>query len=232
LEFIASISHELRTPLTAVVGFASELEDRSETFSSEEVSQFVSVIAAQSKEVAGIVEDLLVITRAEAGYLSISGEEVDLAAELEAVRSSIPDDRPQQTFNLDLVAAVVWADALRVRQIIRNLLSNAVRYGGDDVRIETMVAGHQVLTMVTDNGPGIPEDDRDMIFQAYGRSRISDGKPGSIGLGLTVSRYLAEAMGGALAYDRVLGESRFTLTLPRYVPGSNAFQRSPTTEPQ
>jgi signal transduction histidine kinase len=74
---------------------------------------------------------------------------------------------------------------------------------------------HVVLT-VADNGPGIPESDRDSIFEAYGRSHRFQGRPGSIGLGLTVSRYLAEAMGGSLTYDRVEEESRFILRLPLY----------------
>lgn len=226
LEFIASISHELRTPLTAVVGFASELQDRVDNFSPEEISQFVSVIAAQSNEVSGIVEDLLVITRAEAGFLGVNPGPVNIEFELEEVVASLPDERPAQTITLDIEDGVAWADALRVRQIARNLLSNAVRYGGDRVEVTVSIDGCQVLVTVVDDGDGIPEQDREMVFQAYGRSQLSESKPGSIGLGLTVSRYLAEAMNGSLHYKRVDDESRFSLLLPLYRPGRSRYDRA------
>jgi signal transduction histidine kinase len=226
LEFIASISHELRTPLTAVVGFASELQDRVDRFSPEEISQFVGVIAAQSNEVSGIVEDLLVITRAEAGHLRVNPGPVNIASEVREVVASLPDERPAQTITLDIQDGVVWADALRVRQIARNLLSNAVRYGGDRVEVAISIDGCEVLLTVVDDGDGIPEHDREMVFQAYGRSQLSEGKPGSIGLGLTVSRYLAAAMNGSLHYKRVDDKSRFSMRLPLYRPGRSRYDRA------
>ena len=228
LEFIASISHELRTPLTAVVGFASEMQDRVGDFSPEELRQFAGVIAAQSNEVAGIVEDLLVITRAEAGHLAVTPGPVNVGLELNAIRTSLPDDRPQQRLTFGLSEVVAWADPLRVRQILRNLLSNAQRYGGDDVRVSVTGSDEHVAVVVADDGPGIPENDRDVVFQAYGRSHRSESKPGSIGLGLTVSRYLAEAMDGSLVYERADGLTRFRLTLPRYIPGASRFERRST----
>ncbi|MDJ0665299.1 MAG: GAF domain-containing sensor histidine kinase [Acidimicrobiia bacterium] len=213
LEFIASISHELRTPLTAVVGFASEMQDKVGQFSPDELSQFAGVIAAQSTEVAGIVEDILVITRAEAGHLTVAPALVDVSTELSDLSVSLPEERPEQQVTVELRPVKAWADPLRLRQIVRNLLSNAARYGGDDVSVTAGPVDGVVAVVVTDDGPGIPEQDRDMVFQAYGRSHLSEGKPGSIGLGLTVSRYLAEAMGGQLEYERVGTTSRFTLTL-------------------
>jgi hypothetical protein len=218
LEFIASISHELRTPLTAVMGFASELRDRSGDFTDEELVQFSSLIASQSTEVAGLVEDLLVITRAEAGHLEVRPEVVRVAEEVERVFESMPRDREDQEASLDLADVEAWADPLRVRQIARNLLSNAGRHGGPHVRVLLETVGAQVILSVRDDGQGIPAADRESVFQAYGRSRSFHGRPGSIGLGLTVSRYLAEAMGGALTYDRVEGESHFVLRLPVYEP--------------
>lgn len=225
LEFIASISHELRTPLTVVVGFASELQDRLDSFSSEEVSQFASVIAVQSNEVAGIVEDLLVITRAEAGYLRVNPAPVSLASEVREIVDRVPRERPNQHIRLDVKDVVAWADAMRVRQIARNLLSNAARYGGDDVELCVSSEGHFVEMVVTDDGVGIPKKHRDLVFQAYGRAEVTESKPGSIGLGLTVSRYLAEAMEGSLTYERTDGRSRFTLALPLYRPGRSRYDR-------
>jgi len=231
LEFIASISHELRTPLTAVVGFASEMQDRIDSFSTEELRQFAGVIVAQSNEVAGIVEDLLVITRAEAGHLAVNPAPVNITSEISAVRDSLPGDRPAQRITMALSDVVAWADPLRVRQIVRNLLSNAQRYGGDDVRVTVSASESEVSIAVSDNGPGIPEKDQEVVFQAFGRSRRSDSKPGSIGLGLTVSRYLAEAMQGTLGYGRADGYTKFTITLPIYHPDAARFER-PASEPR
>jgi signal transduction histidine kinase len=183
LEFIASISHELRTPLTAVVGFASEINDKVGQFSPEELSQFAGLIAAQSTEVAGIVEDLLVITRAEAGHLTVAPALVDVSTELCDLPASLPEERPKQSVTVDLSPVKAWADPLRLRQIVRNLLSNAARYGGDDVRITAGPVGDAVTVVVTDDGPGIPEKDRDVVFQAYGRSifrRASPVRSGSV----------------------------------------------------
>jgi signal transduction histidine kinase len=228
LEFIASISHELRTPLTAVVGFASEMQDKVGQFTPEELSQFAGVIAAQSTEVSGIVEDLLVITRAEAGHLTVAPALVDVSTELADLAVSLPADRPKQHVSAQLSPVKAWADPLRLRQIVRNLLSNAARYGGDNVAVTAGPVGDSVAVAVTDDGPGIPERDRSIVFQAYGRSHLSEGKPGSIGLGLTVSRYLAEAMGGHLDYDRKDGLSRFTLTLLSSEPEINDDEASAT----
>ncbi|MDX2343115.1 MAG: ATP-binding protein, partial [Acidimicrobiia bacterium] len=111
------------------------------------------------------------------------------------------------------------------RQIARNLLSNAARYGGDDVELCVSSAGDFVEMVVTDDGAGIPKKHRDLVFQAYGRAEVTESKPGSIGLGLTVSRYLAEAMEGSLTYERTDGRSRFTLALPLYRAGRSRYDR-------
>jgi signal transduction histidine kinase len=106
------------------------------------------------------------------------------------------------------------------------LLSNAVRYGGNDVRVTVAASKPDLTIVVSDDGPGIPESDREMVFRAYGRSSHSNSKPGSIGLGLTVSRYLAEAMEGSLEYERSGNCSRFVLTLPAYRPGNSRYERT------
>lgn len=215
LEFVASISHELRTPLTGVVGFASELRDRLEDFTNEEIKQFATLIAQQGSEVSGIVEDLLVITRAEAGHLAIYADQVSIKEQVLEVLGSFQSERTDQLVESEMWDGDAAADPRRVRQIVRNLLSNAARYGGPNVRV-TVVAGEQHMEVtVADDGGGIPEQDREAVFKAYGRARAARPRTGSIGLGLTVSRYLAEAMGGTLTYAYEGGESLFVLQLPK-----------------
>ena len=209
--FIASISHELRTPLTTVVGLAQEMRDGLASFSTEEVEEFASLIADESGEVAGIVEDLLVAARSDAGSLTILEETIDLRAEL---------DRVLEAENLLAGHAVkitghasARADGARVRQIIRNLLTNAARYGGQSIEIAIGGADGVATVRVSDDGGGIPEQDRERIFRPFERAHEVAGVPASVGLGLTVSRDLARAMAGNLLYDYD-GRSHLELSLP------------------
>ncbi len=111
-------------------------------------------------------------------------------------------------------------DPARIRQILRNLVSNALKYGGDEIGISVTTAGDWAHMTVADNGPGIDATDRDRIFEPYERASTSDGRTDSVGLGLAVSRTLARRMGGDLVYDHRGGQSLFTLRLPpRREPG-------------
>lgn len=208
-ELIASVSHELRTPITTILGMAFELRDRGEEFSVAEARDLVELIADQSRELSNIVEDLLVAARADAGTLAVRPESIDIGAEIDQIVSSEP--RPPI---IDIAAQVhAWADPLRFRQILRNLLSNAARYGGDRVTIEVETLAGAAVVRVRDNGVGIPRSERETIFEPYVRSTDDAALPGSIGLGLPVSRRLARLMGGDLVYDHD-GSSVFELTLP------------------
>lgn len=209
-EFIASVSHELRTPLTPVVAFSHELRDRIHEFSNEEVVEFAGTIATASDEVSAIVDDLLTAARIDAGALAINSEVVDLESLLE--HALISADRPEEIrINVE---GSVCADRGRLTQIIRNLVSNARRYGGHTVEITNQTIGDQVLIVVADSGPGIPSDLSDQIFEPFRSAHQLNGLPASVGLGLTVSRRLARLMGGDLTYMRDEGWSRLNLTLP------------------
>ncbi len=210
-EFVASVSHELRTPLTVVVGLANELNDGWGSFSDHELGEFIDLIAEQGNEVANIVEDLLVVARADIGKVSVVPGEVDLEAHVREAVAAMKDPPPIDTVGIGFPA---WADPTRVRQILRNLLTNTVRYGGSEVRIEFGVIGDKARLEVCDNGPGVEEQDYERIFEAYHRAHDRRGQPASVGLGLTVSKQLARLMGGDLTYFRKDGWSVFALTLP------------------
>jgi len=206
---IASVSHELRTPITTILGMASELRDRSASFSSDETEELVSFIADQSRELSNIVEDLLVAARTDAGTLTITRERVDLASEINRILAT--ERRASDVVIEERVVA--WADPLRMRQILRNLLTNADRYGGDLVSVEAETIGDTAVVRVRDNGVGIPRAERESIFEPYVRSGGDTALAGSIGLGLSVSRTLAHLMDGDLTY-RHDGSSVFELSLP------------------
>ncbi len=211
-ELVASISHELRTPMTTVVGLSRELDERFADFDPNEVEEFVGLIVQESCDVANILEVLLVAARAEIDTLSLDMRPIELAATIGAALPGAPQVAIEGLENAGPIE--VLADAGRVRQILRNLVVNAARYGGPRMRIVVERRGGVVAVAVRDNGGPIPPDDRDRIFEAYRTRAYGTNVPGSVGLGLTVSRDLARLMGGDLVYDHDGIEASFTLTLP------------------
>jgi len=213
-EFLASVSHELRTPLTAVYGNAEVLHQQWDQLSPEERLELVGYIASESHELANIVDDLLVAARADIGSLSVKIESIDVQAEVKSALQTIRADVDQRGIDLETVTGRALADPLRFRQIVRNLVTNAFRYGGSNVSLQTHCKDGALTLAVNDDGAGIPADQRDAIFEPYHRAHIAHGVPGSVGLGLTVARQLAVLMDGNLEYVRSGAVSTFQLRLP------------------
>ncbi len=207
-DFIAKVSHELRTPLTAVVGLATEMT-AADPMSDSDRSELLQLIASQGQEMSNIVEDLLVASRAEIGTVAVGAHEVDLGSELRATVEGLALELDQAP---DSIPAVV-ADPGRVRQILRNLLTNAQRYGGPRIRVVAGLRMNRVWLEVRDNGEGVPAELVPMIFDPYTTAH-GGGVLGSVGLGLSVSRQLAELMRGSISYRRDGSESVFRLELP------------------
>jgi PAS domain S-box-containing protein len=212
-DFVATVSHELRTPLTAVVGFAHELRDGLHQFGIDEVESFVDLIDEQATEVGDLVEDLLVASRAEHGSVPVGHDAIDLWGQVDAVVRARRLGKPVRIEDRD-GEAKVFGDPIRVRQIIRNLLTNADRYGGAHIRVRVRRTDDDYLLEVWDDGEGIPQSHRAFIFEPYQRAHHNVGRTESVGLGLTVSRQLARLMGGDLTYERRKSFSVFALRLP------------------
>lgn len=213
--FVASVSHELRTPLTVVSGLAHELHQRWMTLSDDEMVEFTSMLIGQSEDMADLIEDLLVTARANIGNVAVQIMPVSVAKEVSGVLASFAS----QT-DVDIKSHVgdvtVDADPIRLRQILRNLVSNAIRYGGNEIEVVVGVRGCVGVIEVRDSGDPIAESDRERIFEPYERAYETAGRPGSVGLGLSVSRILAELMKGGLTYYHD-GMSVFRLELPSSV---------------
>ncbi len=221
-QFIASISHELRTPLTAVVGLSEELAGNIDLYGAEDLDEFLQLIAQQSTELSYIVEDLLVAARADSNEIPLHPEALDLVATVEQVIESqqLAGGRRIRLLTSAERCLDAHADPLRVRQIVRNLLTNAVRYGGADIAVEIGVADSEPIVVVSDDGPGVATGEEHAIFEAYARASGGRQAPESIGLGLAVSRQLARSMGGELRYRRRRGRTEFVLELPAHAPVS------------
>ncbi|HDK46228.1 MAG TPA: HAMP domain-containing histidine kinase [Actinobacteria bacterium] len=220
-QFIASVSHELRTPLTGVLGFAEVLRDQAARLSPDERDEMVAAIADEASDLARIIDDLLVMGRAEHGTLTVVAVPVDLRAQAAQVLEGL-NLAAEIPIEVTLPDARAVADPGRVRQIIRNLVTNAVVYGGPNIRVIIEPVGETLVVKVIDDGAGIPPEDSEKIFQPYYRSHTTAGRPGSIGLGLSVSRMLAQRMGGDLSHRLADGETIFQLTLPAKAPRSDS----------
>lgn len=209
-QFIAGVSHELRTPLTTVRGFADILA--SGTVPPDEAKDFVEIIRHEAYAMSAIVEDLLVAARVEAGRISIVPALLDMRSVVDDVIGALPG-ADRTVANRLAHGVVATGDVMRCRQVVRNLVTNSIRHGGDQVWVEGQADGDLLYLHVCDDGPGIEPDLREAIFDPY-VSRPNDGmRPESVGLGLTVSRQLARLMGGDVLYSYA-GHSRFTLVLP------------------
>lgn len=215
-EFLAAISHELRTPLTTVYGIAESLQEQYQELSDEDRRELLHLVAVESRDLAHLIEDLLVASRADIGKVVVRRMPMDVKAEVSMVLEAIELERG---VILDAESIDGWAtaDPLRFRQILRNLITNAIRYGGETIRIESKSNLEGTYLYVWDNGSGIPLEDRETIFEPYERAHDRAGLPSSVGLGLTISRQLARLMGGDLTYDHVSEWSVFTLRLPLHI---------------
>ena len=210
-EFIAGLSHEFRTPLTSIYGFSEVLLENG-IIDPDSSLELIGLINTESAELSRMVEDLLVAARLEAEALSIQVGATDIRHEIEVVVA--PWIRAGRNIQLDVQEALVWADPLRLRQVLRNLLSNALKHGGQQVGIWARIERQQLVCSVVDNGLGVPNDIAGKLFERF----VHDGRrallAGSVGLGLNIARSLILEMDGDLVYERIRGTTWFTFRLP------------------
>jgi signal transduction histidine kinase len=214
--FTSDAAHELRTPLTVLIG-ETEVMLRRER-SAEEYRHALEVVGAESRELAAMVDALLTLSRADAGTLVVAFEPMDLLPLAQGAlrRAQRLLEVQSRSLRLELVGdpTLVRGDALLLARVLDNLLSNALRYGRNVVRLEVGSEEGRAQVCVVDDGPGVPPEFEPRLFQRFARADVARSGEG-VGLGLSLSRAIAEAHSGSLDYKRtVAGESRFILELP------------------
>lgn len=206
--FIAEAAHELRTPVAAINGFVHLLAKGDDVYSAEQKRDLFDSLARQSDRLRRLTNDLLDLSRLDRG-VAFDLNEVSVADTLDAVIEATPPPSGK-TLNLDVPADLVaTADSLRLEQMLTNLLVNAYRHGGADITLEASRSDSEVVIRVSDDGPGLPEEVTDRLFEPFVRGTDSAG--GS-GLGLALTARFAEACGGSLKYSDEAG-STFILSL-------------------
>jgi signal transduction histidine kinase len=217
-DFVSLVSHELRSPMAAVIGAARTLEERWRELTPDQRTAFLALIADETNRLAALIGDVLDTSRIEAGTFSYRFGDVDVA-------ELVGDTVAGFTLHQEEVTVVTRAerqlpsvrgDRERLRQVLQNLLENAVKYSrvGDEIDVRAWAENGRVRVAVADSGPGIPREHHGLIFERFGRANVGLGKPGT-GLGLFIARSIAEAHGGRLTVDSTPGEGAiFTLELP------------------
>ena len=217
-DFVALVSHELRSPITAIVGSARTLRNRWRELTPEQRESFLTLIDHETNRLAELVTDVLDTSRIESGQFSYSFREVDLGELVQestaAAESGQDEVRIRSLVHQPL--PVVRGDRDRLRQVLTNLLENAVKYSpaGGEVEVEALAENGRISIEVRDRGPGIPAEHHALIFEKFGRVSGEHAKPGT-GLGLFIARSIAEAHGGSLEVRAREGPGMaFLLELP------------------
>ena len=215
-EFVSMISHELRTPLTNIGGFAMALRESWRTFDPAEVDEFIGVICGETEHLRRLVDDVLVVPRLEVDRLLIEPVDFPLRPAAFRIAGLVFPPGGAKTASVAVGgSAVVHADPNRVEQVLRNLLENAAKYGGTEVSVEAAARDGEWLVTVIDDGSGVDAEHRERIFAPFEQAVPSASPGNGLGLGLTVSRVLVEAMGGRIWYEPGFPTgARFCFTLP------------------
>jgi signal transduction histidine kinase len=224
-QFLANMSHELRTPMNAIIGFSEILLDPSLQVSDEERAQFLTDILTSGKHLLNLINEVLDLSKIEAGRMELHIAPTDLDEILEAVQSTARPLAAKKSIDLqfgsDPGIAPLAVDAARVKQVLLNLVGNAVKFtpDGGRVSVTTSLDGDSgsVKISVTDTGPGIPPEEHERIFLEFQQAKTSRdvAKPEGTGLGLALAKRFVEMHGGRIWVESEIGRgSTFTFTLP------------------
>ena len=227
-EFLANMSHELRTPLNAIIGFSEVLIERMFGELNDKQADYLADIHSSGKHLLSLINDILDLSKIEAGHMELDLEDFDVPAALGHAMNLVRERAQRHAIRLDLVVdeplGDIRADARKFKQILLNLLSNAVKFtpDGGRVTVQAQVQAGALAVAVTDTGIGIAEDDQAVVFDEFRQvGRHYTNKHEGTGLGLALTKRFVELHGGTLALRSVLGQgSTFTFTLPRPKPAS------------
>jgi len=228
-EFLANMSHELRTPLNSVINFAQMISENTDTMDKGEIVRFAEMIDQSGQELLALINDILDLSKVEAGRLDVVLEQIGVKQLAEDAMSHFLLVAEKKGIQLQMeqepgVPETLWSDPQRIQQILRNLMSNAVKFTHQGVVKLTIsseacsegISGRWIVFSIKDTGIGIPKERHQSIFEAFQQADGSiSRKFGGTGLGLSISRDLAGLLGGFIQLESAEGEgSTFRLYLP------------------
>ena len=217
-EFVANVSHELRTPLSIIKGYVETLLD-AEPDTGTTAHRFLKKIENHSDRLAYLIEDILTLSTLESGGTGLELREVNLHQLAEGVLDGLremADKKKVQLKNSVPETVILKADSQRLFQALNNLVENGIKYGGECVRVSASEADGEIDLCVADDGPGIPAEACDRIFERFFRvDKARSRELGGTGLGLSIVKHITQLHGGTARVESQLGEgASFHLTFP------------------
>jgi signal transduction histidine kinase/DNA-binding response OmpR family regulator len=219
--FLASMSHELRTPLNAIIGYSEMLYETAQDEGQDEFLPDLGKIRDAGRHLLGLINDILDLSKIEAGKMDLYLEEVDLTGLIEEVRAIVEPLAAANANRFEIVClsalGTLYTDRTKLKQSLLNLLSNAGKFTHEGrVTLEVRPAGSEISFIVSDTGIGMTEEQRSRLFQAFSQADVSTTRQyGGTGLGLAITKHFCEMLGGRIAVDSTPGQgSTFTITLP------------------
>ncbi len=223
-DFLASMSHELRTPLNAIIGFSQVLQDEYFGTLTDKQAEYVSDILESGKHLLSLINDILDLSKIEAGKLELQFSPVDVKGLLEGALMLIKGRARKHGINLtlslptELAEFTITADERKLKQVLLNLLSNAVKFtpDGGEITVEARMQKGEILIGVSDTGIGIPTEEQKLIFDEFYQAGREAGKVMGTGLGLAICRKIVQLHGGKIWVESagVDKGSRFCFTIP------------------
>jgi signal transduction histidine kinase/ActR/RegA family two-component response regulator len=220
-EFLASMSHELRTPLNAVLGFSEVLLEQMFGEINERQEEYLRDIHGSGKHLLELLNEILDLSKVEAGRMELEYSTFDLRALLDGAAAMLRERAALHGIELGIEVAddvgPVYSDELRLKQVLLNLMTNAVKFTGDGGSVVVHAArdGAEIAITVTDTGIGVPEADRERIFESFQQGGRGSTREEGTGLGLTLSRRIVGLLGGRMWLDTEVGRgSTFGFSLP------------------
>ncbi|HSP35528.1 MAG TPA: ATP-binding protein, partial [Thermoanaerobaculia bacterium] len=220
-EFLSVASHELRTPLTTIKGYTQLLSQTINDLPAEERTTYLIAVLGEIDRMMGLISELLDVSRIETNRLQIHPQPIRWIEFLDRRASAFRVQNPSRTINFaaDLPEVIVHADPDRMRQVMDNMLSNAIKYSpeGTEIEIRVALSDSYVRTAVSDRGIGIPTDEIPRLFERFHRARnVSSRYYGGLGLGLYIARAIVDAHRGVITVESEEGKgATFTLALPQ-----------------
>lgn len=220
--FLSALSHELRNPLNAILGFAGVLLSEIDGPLSEEARENLTIVRTSGEHLRSLIDDILALSAMESGEFRLSPEQLDLYQVAQDVVTEARVTAEQKGLRLELVRdetqgpTVAFADRRRMRQVLGNVVNNAVKFTSrGEVRVTLTREGELVVIQVADTGPGISADALDKIFDEFEQSTAGTAQRTGTGLGLAITRSLVQLHGGRVRVDSALGEgSCFSIEIP------------------
>ena len=219
--FLASMSHELRTPLNAIIGYSEMLYETAQDEGQDEFLPDLAKIRDAGRHLLGLINDILDLSKIEAGKMDLYLEEVDLAELIAEVRSIAEPLAAANANRLEMTDAaalgMLYTDRTKLKQSLLNLLSNACKFTREgQVKLEVRASGTEASFCISDTGIGMTEEQLGRLFQAFSQADVSTTRQyGGTGLGLAITKHFCEMLGGSITVQSTPGQgSTFTITLP------------------